>query len=103
MTAEPGGSVIALSRVPGAWRDRLRRYRVMIDGEPVAMIKRGQRIDLPVTPGRHTVFLQIDWARSPQLEVDLAPGQTVLLECASTNMPPFGPGAGAYIDLRRTG
>jgi hypothetical protein len=101
MTAEPAGSVITLSRLPGSRRDRLRRYRVMIDGEWVAMIKRGQRIDVPVTPGRHTVFLQVDWARSPQLEVDLAPGQTVSLECAPTNIPPFGPGADAYIDLRR--
>jgi hypothetical protein len=57
--------------VPGGWRDRVRRYQVIIDGERVAMIKRGQRIDLPVTPGRHVIFLQIEWARSPQLDVDV--------------------------------
>jgi hypothetical protein len=39
----------------------------------------------------------------PGVEVDLAPGQTLSLECAPTNLPPFGPGADAYIDLRRTG
>jgi hypothetical protein len=102
MTAAPGGSVISVSRRPGGWRDRLRRYRVMIDGQQVAWIKNGQQVDVPVTPGRHTVFLQISWARSPRLEVDAAPGQTVSLQCAPTNMPPVGPGADAYIDLRRT-
>ena len=103
MTQPPGGSTITLSRAPGGWRDRLRRYQVMIDGEQVASIKHGERIDLPVTPGKHTVFLQISWARSPRLEVELAPGQVVTLECAPTNSPPLGPGADSYIDLRRTG
>lgn len=99
----PGGGVIALSRVPGGWRDRLRRYQVIIDGEPVASIKRGERLDLDVTAGQHTVFLRISWARSPRLEVDVAPGEVVSLECAPGNVPPFGPGADAYIVLRRTG
>jgi hypothetical protein len=103
MTATAGGSVITLSRAPGGWRDRLRRYQVMIDGEQVATIKHGERLELPVPPGRHTVYLQISWARSPQLEVAVAPGDVVSLECAPSNVPPFGPGAEAYIELRRTG
>jgi hypothetical protein len=102
MTAAAGGSVIALSRVQGGWRDRLRRYQVIIGGEQVASIRRGERLDLPVTPGRRTVSLKISWAGSPQLAVDLAPGEVVTLECAPGNLPPFGPGAGAYIGLRRT-
>jgi hypothetical protein len=100
--AAPGGSFITLSRVPGGWRDRVRRYQVIIDGERVAMIKRGQRIDLPVTPGRHVVFLQIDWARSPQLDVDVPPGEVISLECAPDSVRPFGPGAAGYIALRLT-
>ena len=103
MTATDGGSVIALSRVQGGWRDRLRRYQVIVDGEQVASIKHGERLDLPVAPGRHTVSLKISWAGSPPLEVDVAPGEVVTLECAPGNVPPFGPGADAYIELRRTG
>jgi hypothetical protein len=103
MTEAPGASTIAVSRVPGGWKDRLRRYQVVIDGEQVAAIKHGERVDLPVTPGKHTVFMQISWARSPQLELDVAPGQVVTLECAPTGSPPVGPGAETYIDLRRTG
>jgi hypothetical protein len=97
-----GGSAIVLSRVPGGWRDRLRRYQVMIDGEQVAAIKHGQRVELPVTPGRHTVYLKISWAGSPKLEVDVGPGEAVSLECSPAGVPPFGPGADAYIDLHRT-
>jgi hypothetical protein len=102
MIDAPGGSVIALSRAPGGWRDRLRRYQVVLDGEQVAAIKRGERIDLPVSPGTHSIFLKIDWARSPRLQLDIAPGQVVTLECAPTDSPPLGPGAETYIDLRRT-
>jgi hypothetical protein len=101
MTAAPGGSAISLSRVQGGWRDRLRRYRVMIDGEQVATIKHGEHLNLPVPPGQHTVYLQISWARSPRLEFNVAPGEIIALECAPTNIPPFGPGADAYIELRR--
>ena len=99
MTAAAGGSVITLSRALGGWRDRFRRYRVVVDGEQVASIGRGQRLDLPVPPGRHAVVLQVDWARSPQLEVDVAPGEVFTLECAPGNVPPPGAGADAYIDL----
>jgi hypothetical protein len=98
-----GVSAITLSRVGGGWRDRLRRYRVMIDGEQVASIKPGERVELPVTPGPHTISLKISWAGSPPLEVDLAPDEMATLECAPGRIPPFGPGADAYIDLRRTG
>ena len=103
MTETNGESTITVFRVPGGWKDRLRRYQVVIDGEQVASIKHGERVDLPVTPGKHTVFMQISWARSPRLELDIAPGQVVTLECAPTSSPPLGPGAETYIDLRRTG
>ena len=96
-------SLISLSRVQGGWRDRMRRYQVIIDGAQAGQIKRGERLDLPVAPGRHAVWLQISWARSPQLDVDVGLGETVSLECEPGKAPPFGAGADAYIQLRRTG
>ena len=66
----PGGSAISLSRARGGWRDRLRRYRVMIDGEQVAMIKHGEHLNLPVAPGQHTVYLQISWARAELARIE---------------------------------
>lgn len=101
MSAASAGGVITLSRAASGWRDRLRRYQVIVDGERVATIKRGECLDLPVTPGWHTVHLQISWARSPQLGLDVPPGEVVALECAPGHLPPFGPGADNYIELRR--
>jgi len=101
MSAVPAGGAITLSRTVSGWRDRLRRYQVIIDGERVATIKRGECLNLPVTPGRHTVHLQISWARSRQLGLDVSPGEVVALECAPGHAPPFGPGAENYIELRR--
>jgi hypothetical protein len=99
MSAASAGGVITLSRTASGWRDRLRRYQIIIDGERVATIKRGVRLDL--TAGRHTVHLQISWARSPQLGLEVSPGEVVALECAPGHARPFGPGAENYIELRR--
>ena len=101
MSAASAGGVITLSRTASGWRDRLRRYQVIIAGKRVAAIKHGVRLDLPVTAGRHTVHLQISWACSPQLGLDVSPGEVVALECAPGHVPPFGPGAENYIELRR--
>jgi hypothetical protein len=99
----PGDSVIRLSRARAGWHDKFRRYQVVVDGEQAATIKRGEQLDLPVRAGRHTVFLKIDWASSPQLDLDVAPGEVVSLECAPGNVKPFGEDASVYITLRRTG
>lgn len=103
MNAASAGGVITLSRTASGWRDRLRRYQVIIDGELVAWIKRGERLDLPVTPGRHMVQLRISWASSPRLGLEVPAGEIVALECAPGHVPPFGPGAENYIELRRAG
>jgi hypothetical protein len=96
-------SVISLSRVLGGWRDRARRYQVIIDGAQAGWIKRGERLELPVAPGRHSVWLEISWARSPQLDVDVGAGETVSLECEPGTSMPLGAGSDVYIQLRRVG
>jgi hypothetical protein len=99
----PGGGVIALSRVEGVRRDRLAEYQIAMDGKRVAMIIAGERVELPVPPGRHTVFVQDGWARSPRLEVDAQPGQMIELECAPGTLPPYGHGVDNYVQLTRAG
>jgi len=103
MTAPPGESVIALARVPGGWRNRYLRYQVILDGKQAATISRGERLDLAVTPGQHVIFLRAGSGRSPQLQVDTAPGEVITLECAPASHPPVGAGANAYIELRPGG
>ena len=80
------------------WRDRARSYGVVIDGEQAAKIKRGQRIELPVTSGRHEIFMRINWGTSHRIELDVLPGESIQLFCA-TGGRQLGEG---YIDLTRS-
>lgn len=54
---------IILSRDSG-WTDRIRKYRILIDGQQAAEIANGQTIRLNVPPGPHTLQARIDWART---------------------------------------
>jgi hypothetical protein len=53
-------SVIRLHRVQGFYRDRIRSYRVRIDGNVAGEIAQGKTMDFLVPPGEHRVRLTID-------------------------------------------
>jgi hypothetical protein len=104
--AADGVARIVLSRERGAWRDLVRSYGVVIDGEQVAKIKRGERIELPVTPGRHEIFMRIDWCTSPTMHLDVRPGDYIQLWCAPGGSATAGlaqvvVGSRSYIRLGR--
>jgi hypothetical protein len=67
--------------------DRLRRYKVLLDGRQVSLIGRGERIVLPVEPGEHTLQLAIDWATSPPVALRVEVGEEVGMRCASNASP----------------
>jgi hypothetical protein len=46
-------------------------YKVVIDGEEVGRIGDGDELDIPVSPGEHSLRLKIDWTGSKQLEFSL--------------------------------
>lgn len=79
MNGQPG--VISVEREPRRWGDRARRYKLILDDQLVDTLKRGERRELVVRPGDHTVFLKIDWCRSPKLLLSVSPGQSVRLVC----------------------
>jgi hypothetical protein len=64
-----------------AYTDKLRAYKVTVDGTEVGTIKQGTTESFPVAPGSHDVQLKLDWAYSPILTVDVPPGGTVRLQC----------------------
>jgi hypothetical protein len=103
----PGeGAIIAVTRDRGGARDLLRSYRVMIDSRKVGQLRRGERVEVPVRPGRHTVFMQIDWCTSPVIEVDARPGDVIELVCAPGGSPAGALASvvadtGSYIQLTR--
>lgn len=88
-------------------RDRLRKYRILIDGSRVGTIGPGEVVDFPLAPGPHRLKIRIDWCASPEVETELADGEVVDFECS-----PAGPvlvhvlravvTPGHYLNLRRS-
>lgn len=85
---ESGGrATIQIDRASGGLVDRLRAYRVILDGHEVGKIRRGERITFDVDPGRHEIYLKIDWCRSPTITLELAPKEETRLMCAPNANP----------------
>jgi hypothetical protein len=53
----------------------------MLDGEEVGRLKHGEMLAASTAPGRHRLYLAIDWCRSRYLDVDLAAGEVVHVFC----------------------
>lgn len=68
-------SKIRISRTT-AFADKVRAYRVLIDGQEVAQIHDGQTIEIPVSSGRHSIVGKIDWCGSETLIFEVRPGMT---------------------------
>jgi hypothetical protein len=87
-------ATIVVSRKHGGYRDWFRSYAIMVDGNPVGKIKRGQRVELSVSHGQHELFLKIDWCASRSITFDVQPGTVIEFFCA-----PGGPAAGGLQDV----
>jgi hypothetical protein len=72
---------------PTAYVDKLRAYKVMVDGTEVGTIKQGTTEAFTVVPGSHEVQLKLDWALSPPLTVDVPAGGTTELRCRPRGNP----------------
>ena len=53
-----------------AWADKIRSYKIWIDGVCVGKIREGGAWSKEVTEGAHKIQLSIDWYASPVLEFD---------------------------------
>jgi hypothetical protein len=61
-------------------------------------------VELPVTPGRHEIFLKVDWCRDPSMGLDAISGEVIDLRCAPggsamTALGAISVGASSYISL----
>ena len=68
---------VTFSRPPGGYRDRIRAYRLFIDGVFCGKIKRGGEVSVDVAPGEHTARAAIDWTGSPLAVFTAVPGEVV--------------------------
>jgi hypothetical protein len=67
-----------------SYADRLRAYKVTVDGIVVGSLSALETMTLSVSPGKHSLTLRIDWCGSPQIDFDAQPGQEVAFECGSS-------------------
>jgi hypothetical protein len=65
------------------YADRLRSYRILIDGKQADTIRAKERKTLTLSPGRHSVQLGIDWATSNSLDIVAHPGDTFQVACGN--------------------
>ena len=74
---------ISLRRMRRPLGDMLRTYTVVIDGNTVGDVRRGETRTFDVAPGRHEIHLEIDWAKSRNLELNLSSGDVASLACSA--------------------
>ena len=66
-------ATIRVIRPPTKYRDRARKYELLVDGSSLAKIGHGETVDLSVGEGRHAVQAKIDWATTPAVERSRSP------------------------------
>ncbi len=72
-----------ITRVNG-FADKLRAYKIMVDGAEVGTIKDGETKQFTVADGRHTVQLKIDWCTSQPITFDRG-GKQISFQCGSSS------------------
>lgn len=74
-------ALLAISRDKRGSRDIFRSYAVIVDGEKVGRIRRGKRLEIPIAPGDHEIFLKIDWCQSSVITFTVREGNVVEFAC----------------------
>ena len=63
--------------------DRLRAYRILIDGCEASRVNAGQSVEIGVSPEPHSVVAKGDWCGSNTINFDVGAGQPASFENAS--------------------
>jgi hypothetical protein len=66
-----------------SYADRLRAYRIEIDGVVIGSVRAGQSLALPVKSGRHSIALRIDWCGSGNVEFEVRKDEQAVFDCGS--------------------
>src|SRR5262245_15638529 len=86
--SEENVATITVERKAGGFGHRLRKYKVVVDGQEVGRVGDDESLSTEVSPGAHEVLLKVDWCQSPALSVDVSRNEEVRLFCepAAENM-----------------
>jgi hypothetical protein len=73
--------IVRLTRVSAPVRDRLRSYRLELDGKIVGKIRSGQTTDFRVEAGHHRIRMRGDLTGSQTLSFEIKSGAVAHFEC----------------------
>jgi len=76
-------SILRVSR-DGGFADRVRKYKVIVKGIEIGQIENGETKEFKVEPGKHEVYLKIDWCRSNKVQIEVKEEQVVELSGGSS-------------------
>lgn len=74
--------MLKIKRAANFW-DRLRSYKVVLDGKVVGEIRHDQELQLDAPPGKHQLYMKIDWCRSNIVEFESS-GELDEFECGNS-------------------
>ncbi len=60
---------------------KYRKYKIIVDGDKKGTIKTGERVEIPIQPGNHELYLKIDWGRSNKIAFTNVDGEKVQFRC----------------------
>ena len=67
-----------------SYADRLRAYELTLDGIAVGSVRALGAVTLPVSTGKHSLALRIDWCGSPRIDFEARPGEELVFLCGSS-------------------
>ena len=62
------------------YNNRIRDYKIFIDGQQVGTIANGETKEFPTSVGQHIITAKIDWCSSPDISIELKENQTISLK-----------------------
>jgi hypothetical protein len=65
------------------YADRLRDYRILLDGAEIGRVGNGGERSFEVAAGRHQLMLKVDWGRSNIVAFDISESQISQFKCGS--------------------
>ena|SRR5487761_2527786 len=75
-------TTVALNR-SSAYADRMRDYRVLLDGSEIGRVADGERKAFEIAPGQHRLTIKVDWCESEAINFLAVPDQNTTFNCGS--------------------